>query len=160
MSRLITGKVWGWTSCLLQTPFIEVHRISVNPGTFCSIHKHEHKWNMFFCLSGSLAIKVKKNDYDLIDTTIIHEDEWTTVKPGESHWFETIDGAEALEIYYLEPLSDDIVRESVGGVNVDGVTAKELKNEFPEMEFEPKYIKNLIKQKYSMNQDDTFELEN
>ncbi len=118
------GKVWGKTESLLVTPMIEVHRINVEPGMKCSIHKHEHKWNMFYCISGAIDIHVQKNDYDLTDVTTLKSGEYTTVPPGEWHWFETNTmGAwevrkqtEVLEIYYLEPISSDIIRKTVGGI--------------------------------------------
>ena len=66
---MIYGKVWGSTEPLLVTPFIELHRITTLPGYKCSEHKHEHKWNGFYCISGLMDINVRKNDYDLIDTT-------------------------------------------------------------------------------------------
>ena len=51
-----SGKVWGETELVLQTPFVEFHRIWVHQGGFCSLHKHEHKWNMFYVTSGELAV--------------------------------------------------------------------------------------------------------
>lgn len=111
-----TGKVWGQTIELLKTPLIEVHHILVNAGCVCSMHKHEFKWNMFYVISGELAIEVRKNDYDLVDTTILRAGEWTSVRPNEFHRFRSLDAVEALEIYYLEPLAPDIIRENVGGI--------------------------------------------
>ena len=111
------GKVWGSTEALLVTPMIEVHRISVRPSMKCSIHKHEHKWNMFYCMSGEINIHVQKNDYDLTDVTTLMQYGYTSGKPGEYHWFETRHrDAEVLEIYYLEPISSDIIRKTVGGI--------------------------------------------
>ena len=47
--------------------------------------------------------------------TPIDPGEYTSVQPGEYHWFETkFNNAEVLEIYYLEPITDDIIRETVG----------------------------------------------
>jgi len=110
------GKVWGSTEQLLMTPMIEVHRILIEPNSYCSMHKHEFKWNMFYVISGELEIHVRKNDYKLIDITTIRDGEWTSVRPNEFHMFKTLDSpVEALEIYYLEPIKNDIVRESVGG---------------------------------------------
>jgi len=100
-----------------MTPMIEIHAISVLPKSHCSQHRHQFKWNGFYVLSGELDVLVQKNDYDLIDRTRLSAGEFTTVTPGELHWFESGDTAvEALEIYYIEPIDGhDIVRESVGG---------------------------------------------
>jgi len=112
-----SGKIWGTTAALLQTPFIEIHDISIKPEMQCSWHKHDYKWNLFYCISGEVEIHVRKNDYDLVDVTTLKEREWTTVPPGEVHCFKTLKkSAEVMEVYYIDPLNPkDIVRESVGG---------------------------------------------
>jgi len=115
MSHGKQGKIWGETQELLNTPLIEVHHIFINEGFACSMHKHEHKWNMFYVIDGELAIEVEKNDYDLVDVTELGPGEWCSVPPGEYHRFRSITDVEALEIYYLEPLTKDIVRKNVGG---------------------------------------------
>ena len=111
----ITGKVWGNTSALIQTPLVELHRINIKAGYKCSEHKHEHKWNGFYVISGTLEIHVRKNNYELTDVTVLRAGDFTTVRPGEYHWFSSITDCVALELYYPETLSEDIVRKSVGG---------------------------------------------
>ena len=111
----ITGKVWGDTSVLIQTPLTELHKINIKAGFRCSEHKHEHKWNGFYVISGVLEIHVAKNNYDLIDVTTLRAGDFTTVRPGEFHWFNCVEDCAALELYYPEALSEDIVRRSVGG---------------------------------------------
>ena len=111
----ITGKVWGDTSVLVQNSNVELHKINVKAGFRCSEHKHEHKWNGFYVVSGLLEIYVRKNDYDLTDVTTLRAGDFTSVRPGEFHWFNCIEDCLALEVYYPEALSEDIVRRSVGG---------------------------------------------
>ena len=115
---MIQGKVWGTTESLLVTPMIEVHRIMIGPNGYCSMHKHEFKWNMFYLLYGELEIHVRKNDYDLTDMTMLQNPgDFTCVAPNEYHRFNTNHlPAAALEIYYLESISKDIIRETVGGI--------------------------------------------
>ena len=110
-----SGKVWGTTEILMQSPIIEIHRIIINKGGFCSNHKHEFKWNMFYVIKGTLQIFVHKNNYDLVDITELVSGEYTTIKPGEYHSFKAVSDVYALEIYYPELLSEDIVRKTVGG---------------------------------------------
>ena len=111
-----SGKIWGETALILKTPFVELHQLAINPHSFCSWHKHQFKWNAFLVVSGSLHIEVVKNDYALTDITVLGPGELCTVKPGEVHRFRTIgDRVEAWELYYPEPLAEDIIRESVGG---------------------------------------------
>ncbi len=113
---IINGKIWGSTSQLLQNSEIEIHRISILPNSSCSIHKHTHKWNAFFCISGKLFIEVRKNSYNLTDVTTLVQDGFTTVGPNEFHRFFTKDEpVEALEVYYKEGIDiNDIIRENVG----------------------------------------------
>ena len=110
-----SGKVWGETELILQTPFIEFHRIWVHAGGYCSTHKHEFKWNLFYVRSGKLKISLHQEDQGLIDITTLEADEWTTIKPGQFHSFEAVDDTLAFELYYPEPLSSDIIRKTVGG---------------------------------------------
>ena len=111
-----TGKVWGQTELLLQTPTIEIHRLTIEPRMACSLHKHEFKWNAFFVSRGMLMIEVQKNNYKLTDITTLGPGDLCTVKPNEFHRFVTGDEpCEGIEIYYTEPLSEDIVRQTTGG---------------------------------------------
>ena len=113
------GKIWGTTRPLLQTPFVEVHHIKINKGGQCSYHQHKHKWNMFYVISGDLEIHVSKNSYALMDVSRLTAGEYTTVSPREKHFFLAKTNVEALEIYYPEPLSEDIVRENIGCIVQD-----------------------------------------
>lgn len=115
---MIQGKVWGSTEAILVTPLIEVHRIKINEESYCSTHKHDFKYNAFYCLYGAMYIEVSKNDYDLVDTTFLKTNDFTTVKPGEYHRFVTKHSpAWALEIYYQSPLDiNDIIRKDSGGI--------------------------------------------
>lgn len=112
------GKVWGATTQVINTPLFEAHRLEIEPNSHCSMHVHNKKWNAFLVLSGTLYIDVEKRNYNLTDTTKLKAGEMTTVAPGEYHCFRT--GAtpcEAYEFYYLDPLSADIDRKSIGGRN-------------------------------------------
>lgn len=122
------GKIWGTTRPLLQTPFVEVHHIKINKGGQCSYHEHKHKWNMFYVINGLLEIHVKKNRYALVDVTLLKDGEYTTVMPTEKHFFKAKADVEALEIYYPEPLSEDIVRDTVGRINQDSYSLDIEKN--------------------------------
>ena len=114
-----SGKVWGNTTQILKTPFVEFHRIVVENGMRCSKHKHEHKWNAFFVENGVLEVHVFKNDYSLEDVTTLRTGDFMTIRPGEYHYFVGKTPLEcpciAFEIYYPEELSEDIVRKNVGG---------------------------------------------
>jgi len=112
----IQGKVWGKTQSLFLKNNVEIHRIEANKGGYCSKHKHNHKYNAFFVEKGKLKIAIWKNDYDLIDETIISDQQMSTVKPQEYHMFEALEDTVAYEIYWTEISEDDIDRENAGGI--------------------------------------------
>ena len=110
-----SGKCWGETRSLFTNENCEVHRIGILEKGYCSKHAHRHKHNIFYVEAGHLKVKVWKNDYDLVDETILGPGDIMDVAPGEYHQFEALKNTIAFEIYYSEPISGDIVRESVGG---------------------------------------------
>jgi mannose-6-phosphate isomerase-like protein (cupin superfamily) len=84
---MISGKIWGKTEVLLRTPMIEIHRLTINPNSRCSLHKHQFKWNAFYVATGFLMIETHKLDYELIDVTTLYPGDLMTVKPNEFHRF-------------------------------------------------------------------------
>jgi mannose-6-phosphate isomerase-like protein (cupin superfamily) len=112
-----SGKIWGETFPLFCNIFVEFSRVFIKPHHHCSLHRHKHKSNLFYVISGKLVIEVHKNDYELVDVTTLEPGDLCTVKPGEFHVFRSLDEpVEALELYYPEPLSpDDIERRNCGG---------------------------------------------
>jgi mannose-6-phosphate isomerase-like protein (cupin superfamily) len=118
---MIAGKVWGQTELLEANGVLEFHRIETKKGGVCSKHKHKYKWNGFFVEQGSLVIRVWKNNYDLVDETVLTAGMYTKVAPGEYHQFEALEDTVAFELYWAEFDHDDIQRESVG-YNKDGHT--------------------------------------
>jgi len=111
------GKIWGFTSEIFHKNNVEVHRIEGNSNSHCSKHMHEHKYNMFFVESGMMIVKRWKNDYDLVDTTVLDEGQSCIVPPGEYHQFFIQDSCIAYEFYWVQIDPKDIVRESVGGIS-------------------------------------------
>lgn len=111
----IIGKIWGTTCPIIQNPVVELHKLQIKKGYRCSTHRHSFKSNGFYVERGKLSIHVKKNDYNLTDVTTLTNGMFTIVKPGEYHWFEALEDTDCLELYWPELLSEDIVRETVGG---------------------------------------------
>jgi len=109
------GKIWGNTFPLFNKNNVEIHRIEINKGGFCSKHKHVYKYNCFFVETGKLKISVWKNDYDLKDITILNNKESTIIPHGEYHQFEALEDTICYEIYWVELNENDIVRDNHGG---------------------------------------------
>jgi mannose-6-phosphate isomerase-like protein (cupin superfamily) len=113
------NKVWGTTEPLVVTPLFEMHRLTIKPGFRCSLHVHRFKWNAFFVIFGRLFIDLVSADMG--GPVIVEKLEvggHTTVAPGVHHQFRTDEDGpltSALEMYYCEPLSEDIIRRNVGG---------------------------------------------
>ncbi len=113
----VQGKIWGSTSPLFNKNNVEIHRIECVKNGFCSKHKHSHKYNMFFVESGKLEIDIWKNDYNLMDRTVLGPQQTCIVSPGEYHLFKCLeDNTIVFEIYWVEIGIDDIIRDNVGGV--------------------------------------------
>ena len=112
------GKVWGETELIHANGVLEFHRIQTVKGGVCSKHMHGFKWNGFFVEKGKLLIRVWKNDYDLVDETVLENGDFTQVKPGEFHQFEALDDTIAFELYWAEFVHNDIIRESVGTMKI------------------------------------------
>ena len=111
----IEGNIWCRTEPLLQSAAIEIHRIKVDLGGYCSQHKHQSKINAFYVITGELEIKRWK-DYGLCDSTHLFSGDMSIVPAGEMHMFMAHQETEALEIYWTELNHNDIQRENVGGV--------------------------------------------
>lgn len=110
------GKAWGETWCVFRTPLVEFHRIVVNPNGYCSVHLHQHKWNGFYVERGELLVKVWQPSGTL-DQTRLGPGDSLIVPAGVEHQFVGLEsGCLAFELYSIDPLTEDIVRKSLGGV--------------------------------------------
>lgn len=112
-------KPWGWSQEVYRDEFTRVVRIHVEPGGFCSWHKHERQNNMFHVLRGDLRIHYEGGSREIGDS---NDAQIMTVESGNQHKFEneTTSSVEALEIYdsadSSPPDESDIVRFSEGGI--------------------------------------------
>ncbi len=112
---MIESKIWGDTSLIWAGNNVEMHKINIQAGGYCSKHKHEFKYNSFYVEYGELQIETWKDD-SIVDCTVVHAGESTTVSPGQYHRFTAREQTEAIEIYWVELQSPDIIREDHGGV--------------------------------------------
>ena len=122
-------KIWGTTQSLIRSPMFELHRLIIKPMHRCSLHVHQFKSNAFYVIKGKLHIDSVVGDFgDTLQTTTLLTGDSAVIGPGVHHQFRT--GPEvvemfepvacvALEAYFTEPLSEDIIRRNIGG-RVDG----------------------------------------
>ena len=108
------GKVWGETRMVDKNGVLEFHTIKFEAGAKCSEHKHQHKWNGFYVISGTMLVRVWQEDQGLVDETILQAGDYTKVKPGVFHQFEGLEDGEAVELYWAEFDHNDIIRRTSG----------------------------------------------
>jgi quercetin dioxygenase-like cupin family protein len=120
VGTIIQGKIWGSTSEVFNGNNVSVNRIEIKEGSCCSIHKHNHKSNIFFLESGSIKIQEWKNDYDLVDETTLGKGEANSVPPGNYHRFIGLEDSVVYEIYHVQLNSNDITRKDVGKEKYEG----------------------------------------
>ena len=117
-----SGKVWGETEEIFNNGVVSVNHLKIKKGGFCSEHYHERKANMFFIISGNLAIKLwepgddRPMHRDIPDETVLWPGESTTIKPGVIHQFRALTDVECMEIYNVELRGEDIDRRTQGGM--------------------------------------------
>jgi len=112
----VHGKVWGRTAHIFAGCNVEVHRIEVEPGGFCSKHRHRAKANLFFVESGELTVRIWRQGGGRIDETVLRRWQSCTVEPGVFHQFAAAEDTVAFEIYWVELDPGDILRETPGGM--------------------------------------------
>lgn len=127
-------KPWGWSQEVYRDELTRVVRIHVEPGGFCSWHKHERQDNRFVVLfeTGGMFYVETKDEIGEMTSMVLWPPEFPTVSipSGKTHRF--FNGShvaiDLLEIYthagdfdFLpdhSPDESDIVRSpgSVGGI--------------------------------------------
>lgn len=111
------GKIWGFTQEIFNKNNVSINRIFIKKNSFCSKHYHEHKTNIFFVESGSILVEEWKQEYNLIDKTILNQNESCIIDPKVFHKFTGLEDSIVYEIYYVELSNKDIIREDTGGLN-------------------------------------------
>lgn len=111
---MIETKVWGSTELLWEGNNVELHKIIINRGGYCSKHVHQFKHNLFYVEDG--VLEIERWDDNMCNVTRLHSGESTVARPGEYHRFEALENTIAFELYYVSIEKPDILREIVGGM--------------------------------------------
>ncbi|MCK5342257.1 MAG: cupin domain-containing protein [Candidatus Heimdallarchaeota archaeon] len=109
------GKNWGYTTEIFRNAMVSAYHLEINEGGYCSEHRHKHKYNMFYILSGVLELTIWR-DKKTKDVTIIEAGQSTAISPGFYHKFKGITKCEAIEIYQVLLIEPDIERRTIGGM--------------------------------------------
>lgn len=108
------GKIWGFTQEIFNKNNVSINRISIKKNSCCSKHYHEYKTNIFWVESGEILIEEWKKEYNLIDKTILKKGEYCSISPKTNHRFTGLADSVVYEIYYVELIENDIIREDTG----------------------------------------------
>jgi len=114
------GKIWGETSEIYANQYLSIHYLSLKSGGFCSIHAHQKKSNIFYLISGKVAvtkiIEFLPNERVLGDRTELAAGESLRIEPRIYHQFEALEDSKLIEIYEAQLDREDIDRRSHGGM--------------------------------------------
>lgn len=112
-----TEKPWGVDELLVSSQHFELHKLTIRPGGFCSIHFHQGKIQYLHVASGTLKVRT----YDQAGRMLCEQDcvpgDTSIACPEIRHQFEAVTECIAYEVYQSPDLVDplDIVRLSGGG---------------------------------------------
>ena len=109
------GKNWGYTTEFFRNAMVSAHHLEINEGGYCSEHRHEHKYNSFYVITGVLEITIWRDDKKNPDVTIIEAGQSTAIPPSFYHKFKAVTKCEAIEMYQVLLIEPDIERRTVGG---------------------------------------------
>ncbi len=110
-------KVWGLTAEVMRHPVFEVHAIKGCKGGYCSRHHHIHKWNLFYVVSGRLAVIEELPGRTAPIKSMLPAGQSLAIAPGRWHRFVVLeDNTQAIEVYWAGVDHDDIIRATVGGM--------------------------------------------
>ena len=109
------GKSWGYTTDFFRNAMVSAYHLEVRKGGYCSAHKHDHKYNSFYVVSGELEITIWREG-EKPDVTIIGPGQSTAVSPGFWHKFKGITSVHCIEIYQVLLIDPDIKRRTEGGL--------------------------------------------
>jgi len=117
-----TAKAWGASETLWLDEQVQVERIRVRPGGFCSDHLHHHKDNSFVVYRGTLLVRVLTVE-GWIDRSL-SQGENILIPPLIRHQLLALSEVVAVEIYRAAVLGemidpDDICRFTCGGQLMD-----------------------------------------
>lgn len=108
------GKIWGETTEFFRSQTLSAHYLDIRGGGFCSFHRHEHKANIFYVISGQLLIEQEVGEHS--DKTVLSEGQSIVIGAGTWHKFTGMIPTKCIEMYQVNLTEPDIERRSVGGI--------------------------------------------
>lgn len=110
-------KLWGMNYVMHLDNIFQACHITIKKGGYCSNHKHTHKWNQFYVISGKLAVQTYRDGSSTPDSIFfLGPQDSIKIMPGVNHKFHALEDTEAIEIYSVSVSEEDILREDTGGM--------------------------------------------
>lgn len=109
------GKDWGSTTEFFRNALVSAHHLEIRKGGFCSEHRHEHKYNLFYVISGELELTIWR-DEKMKDVTVITAGQTTAIPPSFWHKFRGLTDVQCIEVYQVLLIEPDIERRTQGGI--------------------------------------------
>lgn len=109
-------KVWGQTRPISGGHGFEVHYLDILERTVCSCHRHATKWNLFYVVSGEIAVHFYDDPgTEPRETIRVEAGHTLQLSPGIWHRFEGLADSQVLEVYWTDPVNPlDIERFDEG----------------------------------------------
>jgi len=95
---------------------VSAHHLEINKGGYCSEHIHEHKYNLFYVISGRMKVTIWREN-DVKDETVLTAGQASAVPPGFYHAFVGLEKTECIEVYQVLLIEPDIKRRMQGGIS-------------------------------------------
>lgn len=117
-------KCWGKTRCISLTATYSQHDLCLEPaGSFCSLHYHENRSNIFAVTRGVVRV-VWLMGWEVRYCTLTEKSMSLMIRANVIHQFQVLEEGFMIETYQCDGKSiisvDDIHRLSVGGTtNID-----------------------------------------
>ncbi len=111
-------KVWGERHRVLLNKSCEIDFLKLKANTFCSLHSHSKKINLFYILKGKVKIE---SEFGKI---ILTKGQSFEIRPPLKHRFVALTNAEMIEVAYVNKgkiKETDINRKKLGGRIIKGV---------------------------------------
>lgn len=93
---------------------VSAHHLEIKKGGYCSEHIHDHKFNLFYVISGRLEITIWR-EKDAKDETVLTSGQISAIPPGFFHMFRALEKTECIEMYQVLLIELDIKRRTQGG---------------------------------------------
>ncbi len=110
-------KIWGRTKEIIHTPYYSKHELEVQSGSYCSLHYHKHRSNVFQIVSATIEIVEMYGP--LVVKTKLGPDNSCVIASLVPHMFIVYKDGIVIEEYFPDRggavQRDDIVRLYEGG---------------------------------------------